>query len=268
MKLQGQLWSSCAVFLSLVSKVNPFSPVVTDTMVKSSRRLSSLSSSSSALHGNATCRFVTNRMCPFAQKAWIVLEAANVPYQMEEVALYGAGGKPNWFLELNPKGQVPVLVVENGDESHDNAMVLADSDLILDKMATVTAETSNSRPSGLLVIPGPYDVASIEKIDAFRSILREFLPVGKDAVLGGDKRKMWAKLQELDALIEGPFVAGESVSVADCAGFPFLWRIEQEYGRSSWKANRCGSNIPQWLNKCSQQDAFSKTIQSSWWWWW
>ena len=29
---------------------------------------------------------------------------------MEEVSLYGAGGKPDWFMKLNPKGEVPVLV--------------------------------------------------------------------------------------------------------------------------------------------------------------
>ena len=29
----------------------------------------------------------------------------------QEVGLYGHGGKPKWFLELNPKGQVPVLIL-------------------------------------------------------------------------------------------------------------------------------------------------------------
>ena len=35
-----------------------------------------------------TCRFITNKMCPFAQKAWICIEAAKVPYKMEQVRVY------------------------------------------------------------------------------------------------------------------------------------------------------------------------------------
>ena len=184
--------------------------------------------------------------------------------------MYGPGGKPDWFWDLNPKGQVPILVF---GRSHDDHTVLADSDLILDEIATVISTIGNSdedgQQSSTLVLPGQDDDDGVmnNKIVAFRKTLREFLPVGKSAVLGGDKTKMWKKLQEVDALIEGPFVTGNEVTVADCAGFPFLWRIEQEYGRNSFKKNGC-NNIPVWLDTCSNQDAFSKTIQGSWWWWW
>ena len=41
----------------------------------------------------ASTRFITNKMCPFAQKAYIALEVSNAPYEMEEISLYGAGGK-------------------------------------------------------------------------------------------------------------------------------------------------------------------------------
>ena len=40
-----------------------------------------------------TTRFITNKMCPFAQKAYIALEVANAPYEMEEISLYGPNGK-------------------------------------------------------------------------------------------------------------------------------------------------------------------------------
>ena len=53
--------------------------------------------------------FYTNPKCPYAQRVWIVLEEKEVKYQTVEVALYGSGGKPSWFMALNPKGEVPVL---------------------------------------------------------------------------------------------------------------------------------------------------------------
>ena len=43
-------------------------------------------------------RFITNRMCPFAQRAHIALE-------LEEAELYP---KPPWFTRLSPKEEIPV----------------------------------------------------------------------------------------------------------------------------------------------------------------
>jgi glutathione S-transferase len=182
------------------------------------------------------------------------LEAAGANYKMEEVSLYGPGGKPDWFWKLNPKGEVPVLVV-------DSNVIFADSDLILDEIGMVMANDGSS----MLVVPGNNSQELDNKAKAFRSCLREFLPIGKKSVLGGDKKKMWDKLQELDALIEGPYVAGEELTVADCSGFPFLWRIDQEFG--GWDDHGC-TKIPLWLKHCSKQPAFASSVQRSWWWWW
>ena len=208
----------------------------------------------------------------FTPKAWIALEAAKVPYKFEQVSLYGSGGKPSWFMKLNPKGQVPVLVVN--DDNNKDKVVIADSDLILDEMGMVmdsvfTKSQSTSSPNQLLVSDGDNDA----KINAFRSALREFLPIGKSAVLGGDKERMWSKLRELDALMDtggkqSYIIAGTNKpTIADCAGFPFLWRIDQEFGSSSWESNSC-QNIPAWLDFCKKQPPFKNSIQQSWWWWW
>jgi len=37
-------------------------------------------------------QFITNKRCPFAQKAWIALESSDTAYEMKEIGLYGAGG--------------------------------------------------------------------------------------------------------------------------------------------------------------------------------
>ena len=46
----------------------------------------------------------TNKMCPFAQKAWIAIDekkdARGTKFVMEEIGLYGSGGKPAWFLKV------------------------------------------------------------------------------------------------------------------------------------------------------------------------
>ena len=178
------------------------------------------------------------------------MEAAKIPYSLEQISLYGPNGKPDWFWELNPKGQVPVLVCDGG------ARVLADSDLILDEIGSVAE-------SGLDIVPRGDD--QIAQVKEFRAALIDFLPVGKKATLGGNKEEMVAKLRDLDELIEGPYVCGEQVSIADCAGFPFLWRIDTEYGPV--EEHGC-ERMRVWLDNCKSNQAFSKTIQQSWWWWW
>jgi glutathione S-transferase len=194
------------------------------------------------------------------RQAWIALEAANAFYALEEVSLYGARAKPDWFWKLNPKGEVPVLVVETKSET----VVLADSDLILDRIGLVVGGDKR-RQQCALTIPSEDNPEAHAKIQAFREKLREFLPIGKTAVLGGHSKEMWTKLQELNALIDGPFVVGADLTIADCAGFPFLWRIGQEFGR--WEDHGC-TQIEQWLIECEKQAAFQKSIQRSWWWWW
>jgi glutathione S-transferase len=214
--------------------------------------LSMKMSSSTTSSTSSTARFITNKMCPFAQKAWIALETSGASYKLEQVSLYGPGGKPDWFWSLNPKGEVPILVVDE--------KVFPDSDLILDEIQCVADST------GILYVPSIDDQETIKKIKKFRTCLGEFLPIGKSAVLGGSKEKMWSKLQQLDSLIEGPYIAGKQITIADCAGFPFLWRIDNEYG-TQWEKHGC-PNIPKWLEECSEQPSFSTTIQRSWWWWW
>ncbi|KAL3942282.1 MAG: hypothetical protein SGBAC_003491 [Bacillariaceae sp.] len=207
---------------------------------------------------NKPARFITNKMCPFAQKAWIALEASNADFTLEQVSLYGAGGKPDWFWELNPQGTVPILVVAvaEGEGGASSESVLPDSDLILNEIAQV--------PGGERLIPTA-DPEATESMNKFRKCLTEFLPIGKKAVLGGSKGPMWKKLKELDALVVGPYVCGDDVTVADCAGFPFLWRIENEYGNLD--AQDC-PKLAKWLQTCKKTPAFSKTVQPSWWWWW
>ena len=166
---------------------------------------------------------------------------------MEEISLYGAGGKPNWFWELNPSGTVPVMVAADA--------VYPDSDLILQAIVDGTVDPNN---------PLCGDSQSIKE---WRQAVNQMLPIGKKAVLGGDKAKLAKLLQTSmeSRLTDTPYLAGSSVSVADCHAFPFLWRLDQEFGLAG------GLDCPKlgaWVQTCSKLPTFRKTIQSSWWWWW
>lgn len=196
-------------------------------------------------------QFITNTWCPFAHKAWIALEASNCQYQMREVSLYGAGGKPDWFWELNPKGTVPIVVVKDGD----NTLVLADSEDILDAFM-----------DGRIKGDGNLSVEEKQMIMKWREIIsKQLVPVGKSAVLGGSKTKLQSLLRECDSMVVGPYLTGDKFTVADAAAFPFFWRLNKEYGLEKDETKQLSA----WLNQCLQDEAVKKTIPTQgWWWWW
>eukprot|EP00581_Thalassiosira_minuscula_P010457 CAMPEP_0183710546 /NCGR_PEP_ID=MMETSP0737-20130205/6254_1 /TAXON_ID=385413 /ORGANISM="Thalassiosira miniscula, Strain CCMP1093" /LENGTH=208 /DNA_ID=CAMNT_0025938839 /DNA_START=234 /DNA_END=857 /DNA_ORIENTATION=+ len=187
------------------------------------RHRRSSSPSSSALNakrsGGGDIQFITNKRCPFAQKAWIALEASDCSYDMREVSLYGAGGKPDWFWKLNPSGTVPIVTV--------GADVFADSELILDAVGDGRVGTSG----GGVSFTSELTEEEKSHVNRWRTTLsKQLVPVGKSAVLGGSVPKLRSLLKELNGMVVGPYLVGEKLTVADCAAFPFLWRIDQEFG--------------------------------------
>jgi glutathione S-transferase len=54
-------------------------------------------------------KLISFDLCPYVERSRIVLEEKKVPYEIEFVDLKN---KPAWFLEISPRGKVPVLVVD------------------------------------------------------------------------------------------------------------------------------------------------------------
>ncbi len=171
-------------------------------------------------------------------------KASKTPYTLKEVSLYGSGGKPGWFLKMNPSGTVPVLAT-------DDDKVYPDSELILDYIKDNTslhAQGTNIDET---------------KIQSWRdTITQQIIPVGKQAVLGGSQGDLFQLLKRIDDDVAGPYLCGDFITVADCAAFPFIWRIDNEFGLEG------GSKLKQWLDLCSTTSCFKKTVQRTWWWWW
>lgn len=56
-------------------------------------------------------KVVSFKICPFVQRVTAALEAKQIPYEIEYISLKD---KPQWFLDISPNGQVPVMVAESG----------------------------------------------------------------------------------------------------------------------------------------------------------
>ncbi|MDG3085733.1 glutathione S-transferase family protein [Vibrio hannami] len=55
-------------------------------------------------------KLISFKNCPFVQRVMGALEMKEVPYEIEYIEL---NNKPQWFLDISPNGQVPVLITEN-----------------------------------------------------------------------------------------------------------------------------------------------------------
>ncbi|MBW3698474.1 glutathione S-transferase family protein [Vibrio sp. T187] len=56
-------------------------------------------------------KVVSFKICPFVQRVTAALEAKQIPYEIEYISL---SDKPQWFLDVSPNGQVPILITESG----------------------------------------------------------------------------------------------------------------------------------------------------------
>ncbi|CAO1619571.1 unnamed protein product [Sympodiomycopsis kandeliae] len=81
--------------------------------------------------------------CPFVHRAWIALEHLQIPYRYIEVDPYS---KPAELLQVNPKGLVPSLRLENGD----NVVGLAESTVIMEYLHERFVDAHSSSEQRLL----------------------------------------------------------------------------------------------------------------------
>ena len=54
-------------------------------------------------------RLISHKLCPFVQRARIVLAERDIPHELLFIDL---ADRPDWFFEISPTGNVPVLCVE------------------------------------------------------------------------------------------------------------------------------------------------------------
>ncbi|KAI3947402.1 hypothetical protein MKW92_049147 [Papaver armeniacum] len=176
--------------------------------------------------------------CPFCQRVLLTLEEKKVPYQMH---LIDTANKPQWFLEVNPEGKVPVVKFDG--------KWVPDSDVI-----TQTLETKYPEPS--LVTPSEYSSVGSKLFGSFVTFLKS-----KDASDGSEQ----ALITELSALEEhlkahGPYVSGEKISAVDLGLAPKLYHLEVALGHfKSWSVPENLTHVKNYMKLLFTRESFVKT---------
>jgi glutathione S-transferase len=158
----------------------------------------------------ATYRLISFKLCPYVQRAAIVLAEKGVPFERIDIDL---ANKPDWFLKLSPLGKVPVLVVtqDGGREE-----VLFESAVIAEYLDEVLAPRLH--PADPLT--KARHRAWIEFASATLADIAGFY-AGDAAAFAAKRDALAEKFARLEAeLGDGPWFGGESFGLVDAAFAP------------------------------------------------
>ena len=151
---------------------------------------------------------VSHALCPYVQRAAIVLAEKNVDFERRNIDL---ANKPDWFLKASPLGKTPVLLV--GDQAIFESAVICE---YLDDTESprLHPEDSLSRARHRSWIE--FGSAVLNTIGAFYSAETELVFTTKAAQLKGQFEQV-----EL-ALSEGPYFMGDRFSIVDAVFGPIF----------------------------------------------
>lgn len=157
-------------------------------------------------------RLYSMRFCPFAQRTRLVLAYKNIPHETINIHLRE---KPDWFLERNPFGLVPVL--EQDDKIVYESLVTCDY-------------MDNIYPDNRLIPTDPFKKARDDMlVDYFGKTLGahfyKFLGnEGKDEKTKDTLIKFMNKMEK-EITARGKFFGGDKPAMVDMMMWPWFERI-------------------------------------------
>jgi glutathione S-transferase len=155
-------------------------------------------------------RLISHRLCPYVQRAAIVLAEKGAPFERQDIDL---AAKPDWFLKLSPLGKVPLLLVEKEGRQE----VIFESAVI----AEYLDETIEPRLHPESPLARARHRSWIEFASAILADIAGFYGAPDEAQFAAKRDSLEAKFARVEeALGDGPWFAGESFSIVDAAFAP------------------------------------------------
>lgn len=149
---------------------------------------------------------VSHALCPYVQRAVIVLTEKGVPFERTDIDL---GNKPDWFRAISPLGKTPVLRVLGAP--------IFESAVICDYLD----ETLEPKMHPLDPLERARHRAWIEFASALLNAIGGFYNAPDEAALTAKARDIHARFAQLEiALGTGPYFGGTRFSLVDAAFGP------------------------------------------------
>ena len=153
-------------------------------------------------------KLISFDLCPYVQRAAIILTEKGVPFERVTIDL---ANTPGWFLEISPLGKVPVLLVD-GEPVFESAVIVE------------YLEETQPKP---LHPADPLRRAQHRSWMEFgSSLLGDLWAIETTAdqdLFAGKRQAIADKLARLEAALgDGPYFEGERFTVVDAVFAPFF----------------------------------------------
>jgi len=159
---------------------------------------------------------VSHKLCPYVQRAAIVLHEKGVPFERRWVDL---AAKPEWFLAVSPLGKTPVLLVD-GRPIFESAVICE----YLDEVYAPRLHPEDALERARYRAWMEFGSAVLNTIAAFYN--------APDArALDARREELRARFAQIEEVLDprGPYFAGETFSMVDAVFAP-VFRYFEVFG--------------------------------------
>lgn len=148
---------------------------------------------------------VSHALCPYVQRAAIVLSEKGVPFERRDIDL---ANKPDWFLRLSPTGKTPMLLVD-GHTLFESAAICE----YLDETALPRLHPANA-------VQRAKHRAWMEFGSGMLNLIASFYNAADDAAMQHCAREIHSRWRLLEAVLgNGPYFDGD-FSIVDAVFGP------------------------------------------------
>lgn len=165
---------------------------------------------------------ISHVLCPYVQRAVIVLKEKSLPFERRDVDL---AHKPAWFLACSPLGKTPVLLVY-GEPIFESAVICEYLD-----------ETLGPRLHPASALERARHRAWMEFGSSLLNTIGAFYNVKDSAALTLQAQQIRSRLEQLEtALGSGPFFGGDDFGLVDAVFGPVFryFDVFEGIGDFSW----------------------------------
>jgi glutathione S-transferase len=203
---------------------------------------------------------------PFSWKVWLALEHKGLPYDLKVLSVDAGDLKAPAFLDLNPRGKVPVII--------DDGFVLSESSAIIEYLEDRYAQSGSplwprddqarARARRIAFEGDSYIYPHVRRLVVELFMRKDGAP-GQRAV-DEAKAMLQRELATLDAGISAPFLAGPEASAADYAVYPFLAVLKRVAARNPelGLAELIPPKTAQWMQRVEGLRFFTDTTPPHW----
>jgi glutathione S-transferase len=192
-------------------------------------------------------KIYSSPICPFVQRVNAVLEAKKAKYEVEYVDLMNL---PDWFFEISPNAEVPILVTDNNVALFESFAICE----YLEEMYPPDLHPKNSEKKAIHRAWARQAVTQyLVQCSTQRSATEEILEKKTE-----DFVKLFAKVEKV--LGDGPFFDGEKLSMVDTAWIPILHRSAIIKKFTGFDFLDGYPKVAQWQQALLQSDALKKSV--------